>query len=345
MENQDALKLLSWYDEFGRSLPWREKVTPYHVWLSEVMLQQTRVETVKGYYTRFLTTLPTIQSIALCEEDVYLKLWQGLGYYSRVRNLHKGAIFIMDEYDGIIPDEIDKLLKIPSIGEYTAKAILAIAFHKNYVAVDGNLLRVFARLTCYDQDIKDKEAKEKCNDFFYPFLNDKPGDFNQALMDLGEMICLPNGEPKCHLCPLKNCCLSYKEGKQADFPITPKKTNRKLVDKTVLVIHYQDKYLIQKRPDKGLLASLYEFVNIDQKMTQEEVMSYLSRHGFKVKEIKYLHSSKHVFTHLIWQMEGYDIELDTLPKEKGLLFVSKEDLRNIYSIPSAFSYFLKMVLL
>ena len=159
MNKQDADHLIEWFHNFGRDLPWRNNPTPYHVWLSEIMLQQTRVEAVKAYYTRFLDTLPDIADLAKCDEDVYLKLWQGLGYYSRVRNLHKGAVKVMDEYGGVIPDNQEDLLKIPGIGQYTSKAILSIAYQKPYVAVDGNLLRVFARLTCYDKDIKTEEAK------------------------------------------------------------------------------------------------------------------------------------------------------------------------------------------
>jgi A/G-specific adenine glycosylase len=344
MNKQDADHLIEWFHNFGRDLPWRNNPTPYHVWLSEIMLQQTRVEAVKAYYTRFLDTLPDIADLAKCDEDVYLKLWQGLGYYSRVRNLHKGAVKVMDEYGGVIPDNQEDLLKIPGIGQYTSKAILSIAYQKPYVAVDGNLLRVFARLTCYDKDIKTEEAKNACNDFFYPFLGLRPGDFNQALMDLGELVCLPNGQPKCERCPFNNCCKAYKKDKMTSYPIITKKQKKKTIEKTVFVIHYQNQYLIDKRADTGLLASLYEFTNIDQKLDEDEAKAWLIQNGFAIQKIENLHECKHVFTHLIWQMHGYDVELKQLPNKNDLLWVSKEDLENKYSIPSAFSYFLKYLL-
>lgn len=345
MNKQDADHLIEWFHNFGRDLPWRNNPTPYHVWLSEIMLQQTRVEAVKAYYTRFLDTLPDIADLAKCDEDVYLKLWQGLGYYSRVRNLHKGAVKVMDEYGGVIPDNQEDLLKIPGIGQYTSKAILSIAYQKPYVAVDGNLLRVFARLTCYDKDIKTEEAKNACNDFFYPFLGLRPGDFNQALMDLGELVCLPNRQPKCERCPLKKCCKSYQNGNPLSYPITIKKVQKKTIEKTIFVIHYQNRYLLFKRPDKGLLASLYEFYNIEKKLNKEEAIAFLKQKGFAIKKIEDLHECKHVFTHLIWQMKGYDIELEQLPEENGYLFAFKEELQYRYPIPSAFSYFLEYILL
>lgn len=345
MNKQDSTRLIEWFYHFGRKLPWRENPTPYHVWLSEIMLQQTRVEAVKNYYTRFLASLPNISSLAQCEEDIYLKLWQGLGYYSRVRNLHKGAIKIMADYQGKIPDTQEELLKIPGIGQYTSKAILSITYQKPYVAVDGNLLRIFARLTCYDTDIKTKQAEKACNDFFYPLLGSRPGDFNQALMDLGELVCLPHGQPKCELCPLKKCCKSCQNGNPLSYPITVNKVQKKTIEKTVFVIHYQNRYLLFKRPDKGLLASLYEFYNVEMKFNKEEAIDFLKQKGFAIKKIEDLHECKHVFTHLIWQMKGYDIELEQLSEESDYLFAFKEELQDRYPIPSAFSYFLEYILL
>jgi A/G-specific adenine glycosylase len=198
-----AEPLLIWYDENRRILPWREDPTPYHVWLSEIMLQQTRVEAVRGYYDRFLAALPDIKTLAAAPEDQYLKLWEGLGYYSRVRNLHRAAITLMEDYDGEMPADYDELRSLPGIGPYTAAAIASIAFGKPEPAIDGNLLRVFARLTCYEPNILTPAANREARAFFLQTMDKaRPGAFNQALMDLGALICLPNSAPSCGSCPL-----------------------------------------------------------------------------------------------------------------------------------------------
>ena len=334
--------LLNWYQEKGRKLPWRENPSFYHVYLSEIMLQQTRVETVRGYYERFLKTLPTLQELASSEEDVVMKLWQGLGYYSRARNLQKGARHILE--NNFSCDTYEKLLKVPGIGEYTAKAILSIVYNKPYVAVDGNLIRIYSRLCSSPYDSKSKEIKDKCNKYFLFLLENNPGSFNQALMDLGELICLPNTLPKCEECPLKQFCQSYKEKTQEKYPISLKKGAKKEIDKTVFLLSYQDKYLIRKRPNKGLLASLYEFYNIDKNFHLSEAKDYLEKNGFSVLKIHKDKKGKHVFTHLIWKMSGFRVELNDFPKVLGFLLVTKEELEELYSIPSAFKIYLTEIL-
>ena len=334
--------LLNWYQEKGRKLPWRENPSFYHVYLSEIMLQQTRVETVKGYYERFLTTLPTLQELASSEEDVVMKLWQGLGYYSRARNLQKGARHILE--NNFSCDTYEKLLKIPGIGEYTAKAILSIVYNKPYVAVDGNLIRIYSRLCSSPYDSKSKEIKDKCNKYFLSLLEKNPGSFNQALMDLGELICLPNTLPKCEECPLKQFCQSYKEKTQEKYPISLKKGAKKEIDKTVFLLSYHGKYLIRKRPNKGLLASLYEFYNIDKNFRLSEAKDYLERNGFSVLKIHKDKKGKHVFTHLIWKMSGFHVELNDFPKDLGFLLVTKKELEELYSVPSAFKIYLTEIL-
>ena len=203
MENDHlAVLLLDWYDKEGRTLPWRTDPSPYHVWISEIMLQQTRVEAVKGYYERFLRALPDIASLAEAPEDLYLKLWEGLGYYSRVRNLHKAACVIMEEHGGCMPETAAELRKLPGIGPYTSAAIASIAFGERIPAIDGNLLRVFARMTAWQENIKTPASASRAGDYFSGIMPaDRPGDFNQALMDLGAMICLPGGLPRCEECP------------------------------------------------------------------------------------------------------------------------------------------------
>ncbi len=333
--------LFSYYTLEGRKLPWREDPSFYHVYLSEVMLQQTRVEAVKKYYNRFLQTLPTLKDLAEAKENVYLKLWEGLGYYSRIRNLHKGAIYLAKQDS--LPTTYDELVKVPGIGEYTAKAILAIVYQKQFIAVDGNLLRLFARLTCYEKDITTKTAKEDCNRYFLPKLKEHPEIFNQALMDLGELICLPNGAPKCLPCPLREFCHSYKAGNSISYPKKKKKKEKKKISLSVFLIHYQGQYLIEKREGKGLLASLYGFPTKEGKMTLEEGKEYLEKKGFLIESISLSKKAKHTFTHLIWNMQGFFVTLKELPKEK-LLFVTKEELAKKYAIPSAFKNYKDLIL-
>lgn len=326
-----------WYGFNKRDFPWRKDDDPYHVYLSEIMLQQTRAETVKEYYTRFLSALPTIASLAKCEEDVYLKLWQGLGYYSRVRNLHKTAIIIQERYHGVFPKLKEVLLSLPGIGEYTSSAILSIAFHEKAVAVDGNLFRVFARLTEYPHSIDYGKAKKDCEYYFLKRMTVNPGLFNQALMDLGELVCLPNGLPKCNLCPLRTECLCFHDSSYETYPSKKKKKEKKVLDKTVFLFIYKDKTYIRKREEHGLLASLYEYPNVDSKMNPDDVKKHLEKLGISYFDIRKGIEAKHVFTHLIWQMQSYVVCLDKPLKD--MIEVRKADILETYSIPSAFSKF------
>ena len=226
---EDTKLLLDWYDAERRILPWREDPTPYHVWVSEIMLQQTRVEAVKDYYARFLSTLPDVASLAAADEDTYLKLWEGLGYYSRVRNMHKAAVTIMEDYDGEIPSTAKELQKLSGIGEYTAAAIASIAFGEPVSSVDGNLLRVYARRNLYRENIKDPAAKKVAYDYYMERMpEDRPGDYNQALMDLGATVCLPNGEPECFRCPWADLCEAHKQGVELEVPVVPAKKARRI---------------------------------------------------------------------------------------------------------------------
>ena len=376
----DLTALLLWYKANKRDLPWRRDRNPYHVWISEIMLQQTRVEAVKGYYERFLRTLPDIPSLAQAPEDVYLKLWEGLGYYSRVRNLHRAAQIVTDEYDGQVPQTSLQLQKLPGVGAYTSAAIASIAFGEPAIAVDGNLLRIFARLTAYDRNIKEEKAKKAAEQFFLRILlepgtvsaKDKaqsdlkqpdqsrpvqnrlqpaedrsetagsvPGDFNQALMDLGATVCLPNGEPLCEQCPWKEACAAYRIQEQTRYPVMPQKKTRKTEDKTVFLIHYTQKIAIRKRPDRGLLAGLYEFPMAEGHLEQDEAVEFVRCLGFSPLRIRALPPAKHIFTHKEWHMTGYDVLVDeTLPApDQALIIADMDALDRIYSIPSAFSAF------
>lgn len=256
-----------------RSLPWREDATPYHIWVSEIMLQQTRVEAVKRYYARFLEKLPTIEALAECEEEILLKLWEGLGYYNRVKNMQKAAKVIVEKYDGEMPSDYDKILELPGIGSYTAGAIASIAFGVRKPAVDGNVLRVLARQEEWEKDIAKTSTKKEAEYILEEQMPENDvGEFNQSLMELGATVCLPNGMPKCEKCPILNCCKSKKHGTIEQYPKKSGKVKRRIEKKTVLLIQKQEYFAVRKRPDEGLLAGLYEFPNQEGFLSEKEVL-------------------------------------------------------------------------
>ena len=332
--------LLSWFEERDRSLPWREDPTPYHVYLSEIMLQQTRVEAVKEYYHRFLLKYPTLKSFVDSTEDEYNKLWQGLGYYSRVRNLHQSCSIILNQYQGIIPDDYKTLISLPGIGDYTACAILSIAYHKPYVALDGNLMRIFSRLTLFDGNIKEEKSKDMARSFFLPLVSIHPSKMNQALMDIGQLYCLPHGKPHCFSCPFSSTCKAHQEERELDYPVKTEKKNKKSCDKTIFLFRYKNEVCIQKRPNNGLLASLYEFPNVDSSLSDDDVKRYLNDLHYSYSSYQFIGKGKHIFTHLIWNMKAYEVILKEKPTG---LFVSLEELKNTYSIPTAFAFITKIL--
>lgn len=338
--------LLAWYDKGHRILPWREEPTPYHVWVSEIMLQQTRVEAVKPYYDRFMSALPDVAALANAQEEVLLKLWEGLGYYNRVRNLNKAARIVMEDYGGQMPDSYEELLKLPGIGSYTAGAIASIAYGRKAPAVDGNVLRVLARLRCDDRDIMQQSVKKQVEEELLSAMGEaRPGDFNQALMELGATVCIPNGAPKCGQCPWERICLAHKEGRECEFPVKAPKKKRTIEEKTILLIRDENKAALQKRPDKGLLAGMYEFPWLEGKLSEEEVLARLKDAGLSVLHIKSIGESKHIFTHKEWHMTGYAVRADELAEGKGpekYLYVERTEAREKYPIPSAYAYYLKI---
>ncbi len=335
--------LLAWYDENRRVLPWREEPTPYRVWVSEIMLQQTRVEAVKPYFLRFMEELPDIAALAQAREDTFLKLWEGLGYYSRVRNLHAAAMQIMESYGGQMPDDYRELQKLKGIGSYTAGAIASIAFGRAVPAVDGNVLRVISRLLTDDGDIQDPLVKRKMEERLFPVMpKDRPGDFNQALMDLGATVCLANGMPKCRECPWEKLCRANLYNVWSQYPKKSGKKPRKIEQKTVLVIRDQDCVALRKRPAHGLLAGLYEFPTLDGHMTQEETLCFLKQQGVHAVRIEKLSDAKHIFTHKEWHMTGYCVwvdELEPMKKNKGFLFAKLQKIQEQYPVPSAFAVY------
>ena len=341
-----ADRLLAWYDKSRRILPWREDPSPYHVWISEIMLQQTRVEAVKRYYERFLETLPDIRALAEADEDTCLKLWEGLGYYSRVRNLHKAAARIMEDYGGAMPRTEAELKRLPGIGDYTAAAIASIAFGEKACALDGNLLRVFARMQACGDSIGDSATKKAAAAWFLDFMpEDRPGDFNQALMDLGAMVCLPAAMPKCGLCPWEGLCKAHRDHTETLYPEIPAKKPRAIDLMTVFVIRQGDRIVLRKRPDRGLLAGLYELPNVPGHLTREEAVRLCREKGLLPLRILPLGRAKHVFTHREWHMEGYEILTDAIQEIPGeaLLTVSLSQIEKTYSIPSAFSAYMAYV--
>lgn len=341
-----AAPLLAWYDRGRRILPWREDPTPYHVWISEIMLQQTRVEAVKPYYDRFLQELPDIGSLAAAEDEKLLKLWEGLGYYNRARNLKKAAQILVSEYGGQMPEDYDRILSLPGIGSYTAGAIASIAFGKPRPAVDGNVLRILARLRADDRDILQANVKRSVEEELEDVMPaDRPGDFNQALMELGATVCIPNGAPRCEVCPWRELCLARAEGRTDELPKKAKKKPRGIEEKTVLLIQDGARIALQKRPEKGLLAGLYEFPSMEGYCGEKRVLAYLRELGFSPLRIRKLPSAKHVFTHKEWHMKGYLVRVDELAgrgdgqRTQDFVFVDPEETRTNYPIPSAFAVY------
>ncbi len=338
-----AQPLLRWYDACRRTLPWREEPTPYHVWVSEIMLQQTRVEAVKPYYKRFMDALPDIQSLAEAEEERLLKLWEGLGYYNRVRNMQLAAKQVMEQYQGKMPADYEKLLQLKGIGSYTAGAIASIAFGIAVPAVDGNVLRVLARYNMDEGLITEAKVKQRVEkELLEAVPKERPGDFNQAMMELGAMVCIPNGEPHCEKCPLQEKCLAHIKHCELDYPKKAEKKKRSIEKRTVLIIQDADKAALTKRGNKGLLAGMYEFPCMEGHFVAEEVVEYLRENGLQPLQIKPLVDSKHIFTHKEWHMKGYAIRVDELaPKNvqvcKDWLFIEPAQTKEQYPIPSAFA--------
>ncbi len=341
--------LILWYEKNARALPWREDPSPYHVWVSEIMLQQTRVEAVRAYYDRFIRKLKDIRSLADCPEEKLLKLWEGLGYYSRARNMKKAAQIVMDSFHGVLPDSVEDLLTLPGIGSYTAGAIASIAYGKAEPAVDANVWRVLSRITENEEDIQKQSVKRQAGNALKAVMpKDCPGKFNQALMELGELICLPNAKPECEACPISDLCAANRDQRQLQFPALRVKKPRRIEDRTVFVICDKSHAAIRRRPERGLLAGLYELPNLKGHLSKEEALDYASQLGFSPIRIQSLSRAKHVFTHVEWHMSGYLVlvkEEPELPgpKGKGILFPAAGEILRNYPIPSAFSAYTQKI--
>lgn len=333
-----AEPLLLWFSGNARTLPWREEVTPYRVWVSEIMLQQTRVEAVKPFFERFMKALPTVEALAECEEEKLLKLWEGLGYYNRVRNMQEAAKTVVQEFAGEFPADYEKLLKLKGIGSYTAGAVSSIAYGLPVPAVDGNVLRIIMRISADDSDIMKQSVKKEVENIIRSVIPEgQAGEFNQALMELGATVCLPNGAPICGKCPWQSFCRARIEGRIAELPVKSKPKPRKIEERTVLVIRDGDRTLLQKRPDKGLLAGLYEFPNKEGYLTQEEALDTVRKMNLHPLYINALEDAKHIFSHVEWRMKAYMVRVDALTLEdSGLLFAEASESEEKYAIPAAF---------
>ena len=329
--------MLPWYYSSRRELPWRKDREPYHVWLSEIMLQQTRVEAVKGYYSCFLDRLPTIEALASCDDETLHKLWEGLGYYSRVRNLKKAAQVIMEQYGGKFPLEYEKVLKLPGIGEYTAGAICSICFSEPTPAVDGNVLRLISRLTNDDTPIDLPAYKVKVRAALAQVYPEDAGGFTQALMELGATVCGPNRKPDCENCPCRNFCMGHQMGTAENLPVKLPKRQRREEDRTVFILSCDGKYALEKRGNKGLLAGLWQFPNVSGKLDVESAVKVPEEWGLRPKEILRQLERKHIFTHIQWNMTGYYLEV-TEP-EGDFQWLTAEEIDQNLALPTAFRQF------
>ncbi len=335
---------MEWYKREGRDLPWRKNATPYKVWISEIMLQQTRVDTGVPYFLRFIDQVPTIRDLAKIDEDNLLKLWQGLGYYSRALNLKKAAQMILERYDGEIPQDIKELRSLPGIGPYTAGAIASIAFGQPASAVDGNVLRILSRIVASKEDIGKANTKKEVEKMVEGLLPEEdPGGFNQALMDLGAIICLP-GRPKCEACPVSEFCQAYLQGLTSEIPVKTKNKARAIEKRTVMVIHCKGRYALRKRAAKGLLQNLWEFPNDKGLLTEDQCRAILGKMGVTPNEITEIKTSKHVFSHLEWHMRGFYVEAAEIERTSDFVWVTKEEMKRQYSIPAAFKAYTEFIM-
>lgn len=342
-----AEPVVDWFRENKRDLPWRRRMNAYQVWISEIMLQQTRVEAVKPYYERFLRELPDVEALAAVPEDRLLKLWEGLGYYSRARNLKKAAIQIMDEFGGKFPETYDEIRSLQGVGSYTAGAVSSFVYGLPKAAVDGNVFRVVTRLLADPDDITKAGTRKKIEDLIGEAIpRECPGDFNQGLIELGAIICLPNGAPKCGECPLNSICRACAQGTQLEFPVKKKAKARRVEKRTVFLFCDSSSVAIRKRPDEGLLAGLYEFPNVEGYLDQKEVIEYAKTLGLAPIRVKQLGNAKHIFSHVEWHMRGYEILVDELEKSMtgDVIFAGRRDLEEKYPMPSAFEAFTSLIM-
>ncbi len=335
--------LLEWFDVHARELPWRENPIPYRVWISEIMLQQTRVETARPYFERFVRELPDIAALAAVPEPRLLKLWEGLGYYSRARNLQRAAQVILERFGGELPSDLEELRSLPGIGEYTAGAIASIAFGKPTPAVDGNVLRVVCRLLECRDDIGNPATKRRISEALqqiYPPT--RCGDFTQSLMELGATVCLPGGAPRCEACPLAEWCKARQHGSAGELPVKNAAKPRRIEEKTIFLLRAGEQIALRRREDQGLLAGLWEFPAVPGNLNSAGALEQLQKWGITCRNLADAGTAKHIFSHLEWHMQGY--LADTSETLDIFTWVSLQALEQEIALPSALKFF-KSVLL
>ena len=326
--------LVPWYEAHARDLPWRRDATPYGVWVSEIMLQQTRIEAARGYFERFMAALPTVADLAAADEQTVLKLWEGLGYYSRARNLHRAARIVVEKYGGQLPGEVAALRALPGVGDYTAGAVASIAFGLPAPAVDGNVLRICARLTCCPDSIGLPPVKNAFREALraqYPA--GRCASFTSALMELGETVCLP-GTPECGVCPLRAVCAAEKTGRPADWPVMPDKKPRRIQLLTVFILEHQGRVALTRRPDRGLLAGLWELPNQAGELDETAALCQADAWGCAPKSLTPGGRAVHIFTHREWHMVGWRVDCGAAPER--FVWTTAGERRERYPIPSAF---------
>ena len=343
MENY-AETMVEWYIKNKRNLPWREDNLPYHIWISEIMLQQTRIEAVIDYYKRFIKEIPNIESLASVEEDKLLKLWEGLGYYNRAKNLKASAIQIMNNYQGNFPTEYTEILKLPGIGEYTASAIASICFKEKQVTIDGNVLRVYTRFYNDTRPIDEVETKKNIREKLLAIIPENSGEFNQGLMELGETVCIPTGIPKCEICPLSKDCLAREKNTYLTLPVKKSKKEKIEEQYTVLLYKYLDLFAIYKRTETSLLHNLWAFPMLEKFLTLTQLKKYLKEQNIKYESITTGPNHCHIFTHKKWNMNSYIIEVSSIDNLSKYKWVNKKELEEKYAIPTAFQPFKKKIL-
>lgn len=351
LSNKDERNILAWYASGHRNLPWRQGKDPYRIWISEIMLQQTRAEAVIPYYLRFLEQFPDIRSLGSAEDDVLMKCWQGLGYYSRARNLKKAALKILSAYGGRFPEDPAEIAGLPGIGPYTAAAISSICFNLPEPAVDGNVLRVMARFRELDLPVDRQNVKEEIGESLQSAYRDAAsrhmaGTLTQSLMELGAVVCIPHGTPSCGSCPLRISCMARIHESWQKYPLREKKKPRKKEYRAVWILSCGGTFAVRQRPEKGLLAGLWEFPNAvcpwimgqkDAEKALEEAVSL----GCNPGDITEILPAVHIFTHIEWHMKGYFISCKKKPPE--FTWVTADELKGKYAVPSAFSAFLEQI--
>ena len=336
---QLVVPLLEWFEQHARTLPWRENPTPYHVWVSEIMLQQTRVAAVLGYYDRFMQAVPTVEELAQLPEERLMKLWQGLGYYNRARNMQKAARQVMEQFGGVFPSRYEDIRSLAGVGDYTAGAIASIAFGIPVPAVDGNVLRVVSRITGDESDIGLASTKERVRRQLEEILPVRvPGTFNQAMMELGATVCLPNGAPLCGQCPAREFCRARLEERTGALPVKRPKKERRVEDRVVFLIVRNGRIAVRRRPEKGLLAGLWEFPN---ELAPAE--SAPERWQIAGDQVRRGGTGKHIFSHVEWRMEARIIHAAGEELPPGWAWADRGELERRYAVPSAFACFERQV--